>query len=55
MEFEKGEILREEEFGPLYCSRCKKRVKTLYLRGDVYLCVDCINEIEKSGDYGGGY
>jgi len=51
MEFEKGEVLREEEYGALYCSRCKKRVKVLYLYFDRYLCIDCINEIEKGEEY----
>jgi len=55
MEFKKGEVLREEEYGPLFCSRCKRQVKVLYLWGDEYLCVDCINDLECGEDYGGEY
>ena len=50
MYFEKGEVLKEEDYGALYCSRCKKRVKVLYLYFDKYLCIDCINEIEKGDE-----
>jgi len=50
MEFKKGEVLRAEDYGALFCNRCKRNVKVLYQWGNEYLCIDCINKIEYEGD-----
>ena len=49
-EFKKGEILTEDIYGVLYCSKCKQRKSVLYKYMNEYLCIDCINKIELDND-----